>query len=166
MAHPVIDCTGVEVREEHVDALRSLLKEEPRAWDPFERAESEAEAIAYHVTLYAAFTVAVGRKFSPRYSFSQVIRFVADLRINLKKGAEKVHPRVAEEMIREALGEPNLESIDLLDGETAIMAEVVVLLTLLDEAELDEAGLEEFIKDSVDFARGWVAARQGESSGS
>lgn len=159
MAHPVIDCTGIEIRDEHVAALHSLLKGEPDAWELSQITESEA--IAYTVTLYAAFSVAVRRKFSPIYSVSQVIRFVADMRIRLRDDANIVHPRVAEEMIREALGDPTLESMDLPDGETVIAAEAAILLALLDEAELDEAGLEEFIKDSTEFAREWIAMRQG-----
>ncbi|TDC68087.1 hypothetical protein E1200_12810 [Actinomadura sp. GC306] len=163
MAHPVIDCTGVEVRGEHVAALRALLKGEARAWGPFQVAESEKEAIAHTVILYGAFRVAVWRKFSPTYSPPDVIRFVADMRIDYGRDVSPINPRVAEQLILEVLGYPAAESYVPPDAESAIDAEVAILDTLLHEANLDEAGLEEFIKNSADFAKEWIAARQGES---
>ena len=162
MAYAVIDCTGVELRSEHIAALRSLLKGDPDAWEPFQVAESEEEAIAYTVILYGAFRVAVWRKFSPTYSTPDVIRFVADMRIAYGQDVSPIHPRVAEQMILEALGNPAAESYVPPDAESTIGAEAAILDTLLHEANLDEAGLEEFIKDSADFAREWIAARQGE----
>ncbi|MFG2091149.1 hypothetical protein [Spirillospora sp. NPDC048824] len=162
MAYTVVDCTGVEVRGEHTAALRSLLKGEPNAWEPFQVAETEKEAIAYTVMLYGAFRVAVWRKFSPTYSAPDVIRFVADMRIGYGRDVSPIHPRVAEQLILEALGNPAAESYVPPDAETAIGAEAAILDTLLHEANLDEGGLEEFIKDSADFAREWIAARQGE----
>lgn len=163
MAYPVIDCTGVEVRDEHAAALRSLLKGESDAWEPFQVAESEEEAIAYTVMLYGAFRVAVWRTFSPTYSIPDVIRFVADMRIGYERGVSTIHPRVAEEMILEALGNPAVESFVPPDAETVIGAEVAILDTFLHEANLDEAGLEEFIRDSAAFAKEWIAARRDES---
>ncbi|TDB88711.1 hypothetical protein [Actinomadura sp. 7K534] len=157
------DCTGVEVRGEHIAALRSLLKGDPDAWQPFYSAESAKEAIAYTVMLYGAFGVAVRRKFSPTYSLADVIRFVSDMRIGYGREVSPIHPRVAEEMIREVLGDPALGRFDPQNAETTIGAEVAVLDTLLHEANLDEAGLEEFIRDAADFARQWIAARQGEA---
>ncbi|TQM68555.1 hypothetical protein FHX41_2204 [Actinomadura hallensis] len=162
MAFPVIDCTGVEVRGEHVVALRSLLKGEPGSWEPFQVAESPEEAIAYTAMLYGAFKVAVWRKFSPTYSTPDVIRFVADMRIAYGRDVSPIHPHVAEQLILEALGNPAAESYVPPDAESVIGVEAAVLDTLLHEENLDEAGLEEFIEDSADFVREWIAARQGE----
>lgn len=163
MAYPVIDCTGVEIRDEHVAALRSLLKGKTGAWGPFQVAESEEEAIAYTVMLYGAFRVAVWRRFSPTYSNRDVIRFVADMRIGYGRDVSPIHPRVAEQMILETLGNPVAESYVPPDAETAIGAEIAILDTLLHEAHLDEAGLEEFIRDAAGFAKEWIAVRQDES---
>ncbi|WP_433469324.1 hypothetical protein [Spirillospora sp. CA-128828] len=111
--------------------------------------------------LYAAFGVAVRRKFSAGYSIPDVIRFVADMRIAYGRDVSPIHPGVAEGMIREALGDPSFEDFDPQDVEAVMGAEAAILDTLLDEANFDEAGLEEFIKDAAQFASGWVAARQG-----
>lgn len=163
----MIDCTDVVVRDEHVAMLRAILMDEPDAWESFHEAESEkVKAIAYAVLIYAAFRSAVMRKFSPTCSSATIVRFVADLRIALAGDAKLIHAGIAEDLIREALGNAAVESLSLHDAEVMINTQLAVLGTLVAEAELDEAKLEEFIQDSTDFAREWIAVRQGGSRSS
>src|SRR5690606_37012354 len=99
------------------------------------------------------------------YFPADIITYVADTRIALGEDRDAIHPRLAEELLRDALGDTPFEPGREEDAEPAILTQVALLGALLGEADLDEAGMEEFIKESTEFAREWVAARQDGPTG-
>ncbi|WP_433462412.1 hypothetical protein [Spirillospora sp. CA-128828] len=156
----MMDYSAVEISEQNVLALRSFLLEGPEAWVPLqdEIQKDDETAVGYMSLLYGAFNVAVHRRFSPTYTIGEIVRFVADLRIEAKEEADLINPLVAEDMIRRAINAPQLKS-DVPDDLTAVMsAEVHILLYLIAEADYDRADLEQFIEETTTYARKWLDA--------
>ncbi|MGP4027891.1 hypothetical protein [Actinomadura sp. 3N407] len=154
------DYSDVVLRDQHAEVLRLFLVGDPEGVKPFENPGSESEAVAHTLMIYAAFAVAVQRKFSPSFMFPQVVRYVADLRISLKKDEEEIDARVTENIIRAVLGDTSVDEEPTPDTRTAVMAELAVLDDLLPETVADEAGLDEFLRESVEYAHRWLATRQ------
>ncbi|TDC55313.1 hypothetical protein E1281_13075 [Actinomadura sp. KC345] len=150
----------------HVAALRTFLVDGPDIWlERYgERLQGEVQS-GFSLLTYYALTKAVRIKFSPTYTFPQVIRYVADLRLNLGEGAAELDPRVAEGLIRYTLGDDTYNGRPPFDADqvTLVRTEFHLLLALILEADLDEAELKNFIEDSATLAREWLEARQDAS---
>jgi hypothetical protein len=56
-------------------------------------------------------------------------------------------------------------SLPTTGAESLVMTRAAVLGALLGKADFDGAGFEELIGEVAQFAREWVAARQGKSRG-
>lgn len=168
----MIDWTAVEIGDRHVAALSLFLRDGPQAWEQLHKQEMTTNqgAAAYMQMFHAAFTVAVRRKFAPTYTIHEIVRYVAKLRIELKNlGDDDFNPRIAENSIRGALGDPTLKNWDKAkivedakEVEQLINAQSVVLFdVLLSEEEESGAGVvEEYVRESVDLAQRWVLERQ------
>jgi hypothetical protein len=116
------------VADLHVAALRALLSydadEHVRL---FEQIEHEGSAEAYGLFFKVVFERAVWRKFGPRAMRNDVIRFVADVRAKLPKGAEDFDPLAAERLLRGMLGDQKaLQSLTAED--TALMGPLLLEL--------------------------------------
>ncbi|RFS86550.1 hypothetical protein D0T12_08265 [Actinomadura spongiicola] len=157
------DYSGAEIRDEHVKALRLLIEGHREAAKYLESAKDDIDAVAYTAVVYSAFTVAVRRRFSPTYTKSQVINYVADLRASLDENASQISPRVAESMILAALGDEKHKEREPYGADLSILVttELSVLIDLVYGAGLDEVGLEGFLREAAEHARGWLEARQG-----
>lgn len=132
----------MKVTDQHVAALRALLT---RA-DEFERLVApleQAEDLGFPLLLAAAFHEAVGKKFSSTWRVSDVIRYVAAVRARAVDEDYQIDPLAAERLIRWALGDRSAR-VDELD-DAAKSSQVILLVDLISEAELDDAGLDEFL---------------------
>jgi hypothetical protein len=156
----VTDLSVTEVRDEHIAALRLLLNGNPEA----ARLETTADDtdVGYALMVHSAFVVAVRRRFSPVYTRAQVARYVADLRIFLGQDATQISPHVAENMVRAALGDVTLREREPYGADPSAMAsaQLCVLADLVHRARLDDAGLEEFLRESAQYAKRWLMAHQ------
>jgi hypothetical protein len=155
----------IEIGEENILALRSFLLEGPKAWTVLqdEIQKDDETAAGYMSLLYGAFSVAVRRRFSPRYTLSEIVRFVAELRIKAKDDAELINPLVAEDMVRRAVNAPPLKG-EIPDDLTAILeAEVYILLYLVAEADFDRAALEQFIEETTAYTKEWLVMQRDKS---
>ncbi|NDU75074.1 hypothetical protein GWI34_20945 [Actinomadura sp. DSM 109109] len=121
-------------------------------------------AAGYMSLLFCAFEVAVRRKFAPTYFVSQLIRFVADVRIAAGEDANLINPLVAEDMVRRAVDAPPLKETVPDDVSATLHAQVYILLYLVAEMDLDRAGLEQFIDEVTAYTEQWLAARRDEAS--
>ncbi|MET8041785.1 hypothetical protein ABZU25_13085 [Micromonospora sp. NPDC005215] len=92
----------------------------------------------------AAFAIAINDRFAAGHSPTDVARFVGETRTQFP-GAESLPTLEMEGLVRAALGEVGL--IDNLDPETALQMQIVFLGKLLQDRDLTEAQLEEFIAD-------------------
>lgn len=128
-------------------ALRSFIMEGPDAWEGEYTEKLDGEAgLGFSLLLHCSFAAAARRIFSPAYSLSQVIRYIADLRLALEDDAHQLNPRVAENLIRSALGDKKFSDIPLDVNKTAkTHAELLLLVALITDAGLDESGVEELI---------------------
>lgn len=166
----MIDWTAVEINDDHVAALRLLLEGDAAAWKRThkETMTTDQAAAPYMQMFYAAFTVAVRRKFGSTYAIHEIVRYVAKLRTELKEhGAEDFSPRIAESVIRGGLGDPSLQGEaqarveDVKDVERMLAAESLVLFdVLLTEKESGQGGVEEYVQEAADLARRWVREKQ------
>ncbi|MFG2085981.1 hypothetical protein [Spirillospora sp. NPDC048824] len=167
----MIDWAAVKIEDDHVTALRLLLQDGPHAWERMQKQEMSTDqgAAAYMQMFHAAFAVAVRRKFTPTYTIHEIVRYTAKLRIELKEhGDDDFDPRIAENAIRGALGDPTLRSDDrgeaiedVQDLEHLISAQITVLFdVLLTEEESNEGVTEEYVREALDLAQQWVRVRQ------
>lgn len=167
----MIDWAAVEIDDDHVAALRLFLRDGPQTWEQLQkqRMTTDQGAAAYMQMFHAAFAVAVQRRFAPTHTIHDIVRYTANLRIELKgHGDDDFNPRLAENAIRGALGDPTLRSHDSVevienvkDLEHLVVAEMVVLFdVLLVEEESNEGAPEEYLQEAVDLARRWVRERQ------
>ena len=99
----------------------------------------------YGRLVYAAFVMAVRRRFSPTWSTADVVRFVATARADLIKDGVEIDPRSAEILIRRALGDGIRTE---LEQEASARAQIFMLVQLVLREELDDAGLDELITQS------------------
>ncbi|TMR03686.1 hypothetical protein ETD83_10175 [Actinomadura soli] len=167
----MIDWSTVEIEDKHVTALRLLLREGPDAWQRLqdEAMMSDQAAAGYMQMFHAAFSVAVRRKFTPDHSVHEVVRYVAELRIELKKHSnEDLSPRIAENAIRGSLGNAALQKEnealvdeDIKNLEHLMTAESLVLFdVLLTEEKSGEGEVEAYVREATDLARRWVSEKQ------
>ncbi|RKS67700.1 hypothetical protein BZB76_6825 [Actinomadura pelletieri DSM 43383] len=157
------DKAPTTVSDLHVTALRTFLVEGPEVWlKRHENLAKDETDLGFSLLLYAAFTKATKKKFSPLYSVPQLIRYVADHRLSLEEHARELNPRVAESLLRFALGDESLGERPPfgVDTMSVVRAEMYLLMALVQEAKLNDAELEEFIKDSAVLANEWAAADQ------
>ncbi|TMQ98966.1 hypothetical protein ETD83_18790 [Actinomadura soli] len=163
-----MDYSAVEIGEENILALRSFLREGPEAWVPLqsELQKDDETAAGYMSLVYGAFNVAVRRRFSPTYTVGDIVRFVADLRMAAGEDADRINTLVAEDMIRRALDAPRPKDDGGDDVGDVVRAEMYILLYLIAEADLDRAGLEQFIDEATAYTEKWLEARRDEAAAS
>lgn len=144
------------VTDLHVTALRAFITEGPDAWasEYANRLDDETD-FGLSLLIHYSFTAAARRMFAPRYSLSQVIRYVADVRLALGDDALQLNPRVAEQLIRSALGDKTLPSISKPDDDQVAKTRAMLLLlvALTADAGLDESGIDELINEAAENAR-------------
>ncbi|WUH96970.1 hypothetical protein OHR68_25905 [Spirillospora sp. NBC_00431] len=157
----MIDWSAVEIDDEHIAALRSLLQGDPGASEKYASGTDDAAASGYTMVIYSAFAVAVRRRFSPKYTHAQLARYVADLRISLGADASQINPRVAESMMRAALGDETLKDHEPYgaDLSTMVVAELAILDDLAQGAELDD-----LLNEAADHAHRWLAAERAKQA--
>ena len=147
---------SVTITDLHVSALRAFIAEGPDAWER-EYAEklNKETGIGFSLLLHYSFTAAAQRVFAPAFSLSQVIRYVADVRLALGDDALQLNPRVCEQLIRSALGDKAPTKTSHLNGNQATntRAKLLLLIALTTNAELTEDGVDELIDEAVENAR-------------
>jgi hypothetical protein len=110
-------------------------------------ASGTAEGFAELV--YAAFVIAARRRFSPAWTRSGVIRFVAEVRALLSEQPDVLDPLAAEHQLRSALGE---KMTSYPAAEDRARAQVILLDALVQSADLDDAGLHELLDEARQLA--------------
>lgn len=134
------------VTDDHVKALRAMLAGEMEEYDEIADRIMATESPRYfNVILASAFTIAVHRRFGKGYTLPDIIQFVADQRTQFDEAADIFDPLVAEHLLLSVLtGEP----VDEVDEVAKAEAEVGLLVGLVDDQDLDEAGINEFVDEA------------------
>jgi hypothetical protein len=134
----------VSVRTEFSDLIRAMAR---RDWGTVDQLLDGLEASGWrggNQVIGAAFALAVNDRLGAAHSPTDVARFVAETRTQFP-GAESLPTLEMEGLVRAALGEVGL--IDNLSPETALQMQIVFLGKLLQDRDLTETQLEEFIAD-------------------
>ncbi|MEU6036394.1 hypothetical protein ABZ801_13375 [Actinomadura sp. NPDC047616] len=148
----------MKVSDDHVSAMRACL-----AGDDEESQRLHRQLIAdgatsgYGQFLSAAFVTAVRRRFSPTWSWGEVIRYVAGLRSVLGGDRDRLDPLVAENLMRHALGDEslNIKALDKVDDETKAHAQLMILMALASDANFDDSALDDLLNSARKFAEQW-----------
>ncbi|TQJ20790.1 hypothetical protein FBZ33_0994 [Micromonospora sp. A202] len=134
----------MSVRTEFSYLIRAMAR---RDWGTVDQLLDGLETCGWrggNQVIGAAFAIAVNDHFSAAHSPTDVALFVAETRTQLP-GAEPLPAPEMEALVRAALGEVGL--IDSLSPETALQMQIVFLGKLLQDRDLSETQLEEFITD-------------------
>lgn len=106
----------------------------------------------YGELLYAAFITALRRRFAPRWTRPAIIRFVADVRSRLGEDSHLIDPTTAENLIRRALDDPVDDSAT---AEAKAQAQLLLLTALIEDEELTERELDQFLDEVRTLADDW-----------
>jgi hypothetical protein len=137
----------VTVTDEQVAALRSYLSAQTdndadQARQQFGRLAQADTAQGLGALLYTAFVIAARRKFSPRWTVADVVKFVADVRAQAADEPGLLDPRAAEHQLRVALGE---EMPGYPDEKSRAGAQVILLPALADRLGSGPARLNDLL---------------------
>lgn len=129
--------------DKQVAALYAHLALKPDEFMQLHEQLAQAGDVAgYGELVYAAFVVAVQRRFGPRWTVPDVIRFVVAARIRLGEVDIDIDPQASETLIRRALG----ENVPIELHEEAVgRAQIFLLSELISDEQLDDEGLAEFL---------------------
>ncbi|MEV5710270.1 hypothetical protein [Actinoallomurus sp. NPDC052274] len=138
------------VTEVQVASLRSFLAGDPGEGVQLTRRLVESgHTEGYGELVYAAFVTAVRRRFSPTWTIPKIVRFVATARANLLGNDVEVDPQAAEAVIRRALGD---SVATVSEDKATARAQIFLLFELIDDEELDSAGLDTFLAEARSLA--------------
>lgn len=97
----------------------------------------------------AAFVITARREFAPTWSRPEVIRYVAVVRTLFSEKPDLLNPSVAENELRNALG----ESLPPWPDDTArATAQLILLTALVQTLQLDDAGVDELLSQARELA--------------
>lgn len=134
---------ATRVTDEQVAALRAQLADQPEEHKRLLRALDQTSLVTgYKALLVCAFCMAARLRCRGDDAAAKVIEFVAHVRSISAEFADKVDPRVAEQVILEALTGDTENGIAPL---TTIQYQVVLLSALIADRKLDDARLDDFL---------------------
>jgi hypothetical protein len=138
------------ITDDQMAGLRAFLTDDDSEWGRlFEGPNAVDAEDGYALMFAAAFTTAVRGRWSVDTPKAEVIRFVATTRSRFRELADEIDPLAAEALIQAALGD--VTAAQDLDPR-AKGAQVPLLRQLVDEAEFDDADLDEFLAQARTLA--------------
>lgn len=144
------------VTDDAVVALRAQLMGDRSGYDRlFAQVDDNGGTASYAAMVTAAFTEAAERRFRANGTPADVIAFVADVRGRTPGAAEKIDPRVGEQLFNSALVDAPLD--DDLTGGTIIATQLLLLAAMVADAELTPDQLDELLSESRTLADEWMA---------
>jgi hypothetical protein len=133
------------VTDDQVAGLRAFLADDEAEWlRLFERPDPVDADEGFAVLVAAALQAAARRRWDERSTLADIVRFVAGLRSSDPDTEAEVDPRGAEALIRVALGDTAVGPLN----DAAKRTQVHVLRRLIDDEQLDDAGLDEFLSQA------------------
>jgi hypothetical protein len=120
----------------------------------FRQLDWDTEGTAYTALIDAAFFKAVDRRFRQGTTTADVIEYVGDVRSRFDEAAQAIDPQTGERAILKVLGHGSVAD---LDPKAAFRARHFLLVALIADAQLDDAGLDEFLGEARKLADQWLA---------
>lgn len=141
------------VSGQQMAALRaSLMLDAPQAQEWRTRLHQSGDLNGFGELVYAAFLLAVRRRFTPAWTRADVVRYVGRVRAR-GPADDDIDPLAAETLILRALG----AAVPLrADEEATAAAQTIVLVTLIADLGLDAEGLDQFLAEARELADQWL----------
>ena len=134
------------VTDEQVATLRALLTNDTDRYKQMFAELRRAEAGQGYMALVAAsFSEAALRRFGSDYTQADIITFVGSLRARSERVSESLDPDAAELMLNAALGDASTQS---LSREVKVNTQITLLVGLIADEHLADAGLDAFLADA------------------
>jgi len=142
------------VTDQQAAPLRALLARQPDEHDRlFGLLDLNAKRTGYQALVSAAFVVAVQRRFTRDTSQAEVIEVVGGMRARSPRLAGQVDPVVAERLVMAVF---NDDPLDDLDARKSFEVQSVLMVTIIYDENLDEAGLDDFLAKARKLADEWL----------
>jgi hypothetical protein len=141
--------TAMTAGEEHAALLRAYFQGDE---DTFTARARSIAPDGFAPLVHAAFVIAARRMFAPQWTRAAVVRYVADTRKALSERPGLVDPRVAEHELCRALGGEVTSVDDSRSSVATATAQLIVLKSMTVSLRLDEDGLDDLVKQSLDEA--------------
>ncbi|MFD0856415.1 hypothetical protein ACFQ07_29515 [Actinomadura adrarensis] len=127
---------------------------DPGGLEVFEVDSDNPQVSAERSLFFAAFGVAVRRRFGVPADRREIIEFIAELRVDLSQDVEDLDPQVTEDWIRGALGDLPPERRDRLheDPEALVQATIYVLARLRNQGIVGDGGMDRFLDATLALA--------------
>jgi hypothetical protein len=145
----------MRVTDAQVGALRAFLKHDSDATMQLTAQLGDNGMSGYLSLAQAALSVVAARRFSPRFTSADLVRYIASLRVSrMADGTEyDLDPVVAEKVLRYSLGSAD---VSLPDFEARLPI-VVALLDALAESELSsETEIDALLAEARELADRWT----------
>ena len=142
------------VTADHVATLRAYLAGEFHLYERLHgQLDPSAARTGFSALLSATFFEAVDRRFAPSGTAADVVEFVAAVRARSDGLAEELDPSAAERLIRAILTDEDVHDID---PATKINTQFLLLYPLVEDAHLDDAGLDDLLAEARKLADDWT----------
>lgn len=119
-----------------------------------QRQQGAANGDGYQALIAAAMFRAARACF-PEADRREVVRFVADMRTRFDP--EAIDPAVAERVLMAVVDDASTDKPTDIDDATMVTVQVALLTALIDNARMDDAGLDGFLADARTLADRWLA---------
>jgi hypothetical protein len=136
----------VTVKPEFVDYLRTMIRGDHTANDRVEAVLDEQGWDGFPRFMSALFFLAVDRRFGSVAQTPEIIKFVADLRVDVAEGGPEIDAKAAETLIRAAIQSSVNSNIPHFMIGTIQAATVYKILT---EENLSDERLDAFFAEGV-----------------
>jgi hypothetical protein len=146
----------MRVTDAQVGALRAFLIHDPDATMQLTAQLGDTGMGGYLSLTQAALSVVAVRRFSPRFTSADLVRYIASVRVSRIAGGTEydLDPVAAEKVLRYSLGSPD---VSLPDFEARLRI-VVALLEALAESELSsEVEVDALLVEAREMADRWAA---------
>lgn len=142
------------VTNDQIAALRaSLLLDEAQARDWRDWLIRSRGLDGFGELVYAAFVLAVRRRFAPAWTRADVVRCVGSVRAR-GPAEDDIEPLAAESLILRALGRDMPPGAD---EQAKAAAQAVLLVALVADLGLDDAALDQFLDQARALADQWLS---------
>lgn len=143
------------VTDDQIAALRAQLRGDRSEHERLFAQLGQSDSDGYVHLIGAAFVIAAERQFQENSTAADVIRFIADVRSQTPIAAERIDPKIGEQLILSALtDEPVPEDVDV---ETALITELLLLVGMVASEHFQPADLDRFMDEARALANEWAS---------
>lgn len=144
----------MHVTSEHVSTLRAYLQHDVPLFQQRRQQIDPSTRLGFSALLSCAFVEAVERHFAEDNGNAAIVEYVGDVRSRYNGFDELLDPTTTERVIAGVFTKDFLSDID---QKAQAETEFTLLWALIEDARLDEAGLDRYLEDARKFAEDALA---------